>query len=69
MRKPTGPIQHSAGVGNVRLYGALADDHGAIPGWHASSVAGLVAALRHVPGDTTTPPAPGAIQIGPVDVS
>lgn len=23
---------------------------------------------RHFPGDTTTPPAPGAIQIGPLDV-
>ena len=25
-------------------------------------------AALHVPGDTTTPPAPGAIPIGPVDV-
>ncbi len=23
----------------------------------------------HIPGDTATPPAPGAIQIGPLDVS
>lgn len=25
--------------------------------------------VPHVPGDTTTPPAPGAIQIGPTDIS
>lgn len=24
-------------------------------------------AAQHIPGDTTTPPAPGAIAIGPVD--
>jgi len=26
------------------------------------------AAREHVPGDTTTPPAPGAVRIGPEDV-
>lgn len=25
-------------------------------------------AIRHIPGDTTTPPAPGAVRIGPEDV-
>jgi hypothetical protein len=28
----------------------------------------LLEALDHIPGDTTTPPPAGAIQIGPVDV-
>ncbi|MFA1682505.1 hypothetical protein [Achromobacter dolens] len=53
--------------GNVRLYGALAEKHGARPGWRVTSVEEALAALEHIPGDTTTPPAPGAVWIGSGD--
>jgi len=52
---------------NVRLYGALAEKHGAQPGWLVSSLKEALEAIEHVPGDTTTPPAPGAVWIGSGD--
>lgn len=54
--------------GNVRLYGALAEKHGSCPGWSVRNVGEALDALAHIPGDTRTPPAPGAVRIGPEDV-
>lgn len=53
--------------GNVRLYGALAEKNGARPGWSVRNVGEALDALAHIPGDTRTPPAPGAVWIGSGD--
>jgi len=53
--------------GNVRLYGALAEKHGSCPGWSVRNTSEALDALAHVPGDTTTSPAPGAVWIGSGD--
>ncbi|MFY3691247.1 hypothetical protein ACOTEN_09195 [Achromobacter xylosoxidans] len=53
--------------GNVRLYGALAEKHGARPGWFVRNISETLDALAHIPGDTRTPPAPGAVWIGSGD--
>lgn len=60
----TTPIDRAeeAGVSLATYTETRADQHRGVRPWPFWQSA------QHIPGDTTTPPAPGAVRIGPEDV-